>query len=118
MRFRGVQLNPKLLGARIREARERLGLSQDQLAELVSKDQAAISAYENGKRKLAAVDLPSFANVLQMPLLYFFEGDVSPDDLDRAALQELHKLPTLEARRSLVEVIRILGEALNLHYRK
>lgn len=116
MRFESGKLNAKLLGARIREARERLGLSQDELAELVSRDQAAISAYENGKRKVSAVDLPLFAQALEVSVLHFFEGEITPDDLDRAILHEFRQLPTVEAKRSAIDVLRTLSKVVNLHY--
>jgi len=117
MRIWSKQLNAKLLGTRIREARERLGISQDQLAELVSKDQAAISAYELGKRKIAAVDLPLFARVLKVSILDLYEGETSLDDLDRAILAEFHRLPTAESKRSIIDVVRNLCETISMHYR-
>lgn len=110
-------MNAKLLGARIREARERLGISQDQLAELVSKDQAAISAYELGKRKIAAVDLPLFAKVLKVSILDFYEGEISQDDLDRALLAEFRKLPTTESKRSVIDIVRTVCETIAIHFR-
>jgi len=116
MRIWSKQLNAKLLGTRIREARERLGISQDQLAELVSKDQAAISAYELGKRKIAAVDLPLFARVLKVSILDLYEGETSLDDLDRA-IGEFHRLPTAESKRSIIDVVRNLCETISMHYR-
>lgn len=39
------------IGNRIREARERLGISQRDLADAVGKDQGAIYEYGNGKQK-------------------------------------------------------------------
>lgn len=117
MLIENVNVNPKLLGARIRKARERLTMSQEELAVLVSRDQAAISAYENGRRKLSAVDLPVFARALHMPVLYFFEGEISADDLDRALLEEFRRLPTVEAKNAAVDVVRTLADAIDLHYR-
>lgn len=118
MRFWSSQLNPRLLGTRIREAREHLGISQGQLAELVSKDQAAISAYELGKRKLAAVDLPLFAKVLKVSVLDFYEGEISSDDLDRALLSEFSKLPTVESKKAIITVVRTVRETIDTHYRE
>ncbi len=102
-------MDSKLLGRRIREARERLGLSQEDLAAAVSRDQGAISEYESGKRRLSVVDLPHFARTLQVPLLYFFEGDVSESDIERMLLNEFRQLPTLEAKQALVDVVHILS---------
>lgn len=94
------------LGKRLREARENAGLSQLELAHLLGRDQRAISDYESGKRKLAAADLPHFAQVLHVPIFFFFEEQPSYDDLDYAILDELHKLPTYETRQAALQVIR------------
>ncbi len=105
-------MDPKWLGFRIREARERRGISQDELAAAVSKDQRAISEYENGRRKLAATDLPLFAAVLEVPLIFFFEPDAGVHDLDAALLNYFHLLPTPEAKYAAIEMLRILWQAI------
>jgi len=79
-------LDPKHLGLRIRQAREHLSLSQEDLAAAVGKDQGAVSEYENGRRKLAVTDLPRFATVLEVPLSYFFEEEAPVYELDEAML--------------------------------
>ena len=109
MRFRNNNLDLALLGLRIREARERRGMSQEDLAAAVSKDQRAISEYEAGKRKLAVTDLPRFATVLDAPLMYFFEEDVSLQDLDAALLNHFHQLPTPEIRQAAIDILRIFS---------
>ncbi len=103
-------MNPVLLGQRIRSARERLKMSQEELAMLVSKDQRAISEYENGKRKLAATDLPSFARVLKVPVLYFYGGQLEGEALDETLLMEFHRLPTQRARQAAIELVRTLSD--------
>lgn len=35
-----------------------------------------------------ATEVPVFASVLQVPLLYFFEDEINPDDIDHALLLE------------------------------
>ena len=55
------------LGFRIRQARERRGLSQEDLAAAVSKDQRAISEYEAGNRKLAVTGSQKPFAVLSTP---------------------------------------------------
>ncbi len=101
-------LNAKLLGIRIRQARERLSISQEDFAVLVSKDQRAISEFENGKRKLSAIDLLTFAKILEVPLLYFYEGEITTEDMDHVLLSEFHRLPTSETKQAAIEMIRIL----------
>jgi transcriptional regulator with XRE-family HTH domain len=105
-------LDQHWFGLRIRQARERKGLSQDEFAAAVAKDQRAISEYENGKRKLAATDLPLFATILEVPLLYFFEPEASADDLDAALLNYFHRLPTEDAQRAAVDILRIFSNTL------
>lgn len=106
-------MNQQWLGLRIRQARERRGLSQEDFAAAVAKDQRAISEYENGKRKLAATDLPLFATVLEVPVLYFFEPDTEGDDLSAALLNYFQRLPTDEARRAAVDILRIFSNAFS-----
>lgn len=101
-------LDPKQLGFRIRQAREQRGLSQEEFAAAVAKDQGAISDYENGKRKLAVTDLPTFATVLEVPPSYFFEEEPSVYTLDEALLNYFHQLPTPEARQAVIDIVRIL----------
>ena len=108
-------MEPIVLGARIREARESLRMSQEELANLVHRDQRAISEYENGKRKLSATDLPMFASALNVPILYFYEDEVSLDDFDRAMLSELQRLPTSESKLAAIELVRVLSQALQLY---
>jgi transcriptional regulator with XRE-family HTH domain len=105
-------LDTQVLGVRIRQARESKGLSQEELASLVSRDQRAISEYENGKRKLAAADIPTFAEVLDVPILYFFEAEMNLEDMDRAMLSEFRELPTSEAKKAAIEVVQILAKAI------
>jgi transcriptional regulator with XRE-family HTH domain len=102
-------LERKLLGQRIRAARENKNYSQEHLAELVSKDQRAISEIEAGTRRLAATDLPTFASALEVPLLYFFEGEMQKDDLDIAMLQVFDQISTIEVKKSAIEIVRILS---------
>ena len=109
-------LNQKQLGSRIRQARENLGLSQEELAEMVSRNQAAISAYENGNRKIAAVDLPLFARVLEVSLLYFYEGDEwNKYDMHRALFEEFDRLPSPQIKQVVIGIIRSIAEIVTMN---
>src|SRR5450432_3824445 len=94
----------------MRQARERLEMSQEDLAAAVSKDQKAISEYENGRRKLAVTDLPAIAAELQVPVSYFFEEEVSLKDLDAALLNYFHQLSSPDDRQALIDVMGILSK--------
>jgi len=107
-------VDPTVLGTRIREARERLGMSQEDFAVAVAKDQRAISEYERGKRKLPVTDLPTFAEVLGVPVLYFYEGELTHHDLDLVLLDEIRRLPTPEAKQAVIQIIRVLASTTGL----
>ena len=109
-------MDSKEFGQRIRLARERLGLSQEDLATLVSKDQTAVSEYENGKRKFYVSDLPLFAKALEVPIFYFFSSnELSQNDFDEALLTEFHKLPP-EAMSHALQMMQSLVAVYELAY--
>lgn len=105
-------MTPQELGERIRQAREALGLSQDDLATRVNRDQRSVSEYENGKRRIYAHDLPTFAQALQVPIGYFFQEVVSSDDVDVMLLEALHQFQE-EDRKTLLNMIRLLSPLIN-----
>lgn len=109
-------MNARVFGQHIRQARERLGMTQETLAERAGKDQRAISEYEHGKRRLSAIDLPVFAKALDVSLLYFFEGEITPNDLDAVILQEFNRLPTSQAKQSAIELMRVFSDSITAHF--
>ncbi|WP_437661310.1 helix-turn-helix domain-containing protein [Sorangium sp. So ce1182] len=58
----------KKLGQRLREAREYLGLSQEDVAKALNLTRSAISLIESGQRRLDALELKRFAEVYQRPV--------------------------------------------------
>jgi transcriptional regulator with XRE-family HTH domain len=65
----------KSLGAKLREAREYLSLSQDEVAKAVGLTRPAISLLESGQRKVDALELKRLAELYQRPVTDF-TGDV------------------------------------------
>ena len=61
--------------ARIRKARERIGLTQGQLAEKCGMARARICEVENGKGSLLVVTLKRIAAGLDVQMNYFFRVD-------------------------------------------
>ena len=104
-------MDAKLIGSRIRQAREDKGLSQEQLAAAVSRDQRTISEYENGKRKMPATDLPEFAKALGVSVLYFYEDEATHHDLDEVLLLEFQHVSSPEMKQAIIEVVRVLSRA-------
>jgi transcriptional regulator with XRE-family HTH domain len=62
------------VGARIRERRITLGLSQQQLAQLIGVTYQQAHKYERGLNRISAGRLYDIAQVLNVPISWFFEG--------------------------------------------
>jgi transcriptional regulator with XRE-family HTH domain len=62
------------VGARIRERRIMLGLSQQQMADLIGVTYQQAHKYERGINRISAGRLHEIAQVLGVPVSYFFEG--------------------------------------------
>lgn len=59
------------LAARLREAREYLRLSQDEVARALDVPRSAISLMEAGQRKVDAIELKRLAEIYQRPIAFF-----------------------------------------------
>jgi transcriptional regulator with XRE-family HTH domain len=66
------------LGARLREAREYLGLSQDEVAKYLGIPRTALSHIESGQRGVDALELKKMAQLYKKPVVYF-TGESQPD---------------------------------------
>src|SRR5262249_38137644 len=62
------------VGARIRERRIMLGLTQQQLADLIGVTYQQAHKYERGINRVSAGRLFEVAQVLSVPVSHFFEG--------------------------------------------
>lgn len=61
----------KTLGERLREAREYLGFSQDQVATFLGVPRSALSLMESGQRKVDALELKKLAGLYKRSVGYF-----------------------------------------------
>lgn len=59
------------LGEKLREAREYLNVSQDEVAKKIGISRAAISLIESGQRRVEALELKEFALIYQRPISFF-----------------------------------------------
>ena len=62
------------VGARIRERRIMLGLTQQQLAEMIGVTYQQAHKYERGINRISAGRLYEMSQVLSVPVSYFFDG--------------------------------------------
>ncbi len=61
----------KTLGERLREARDYLGFSQDQVATFLGVSRSALSLMESGQRKVDALELKKLAGLFKRSVGYF-----------------------------------------------
>lgn len=71
---------PIELGRRLREAREYLGLSQEQVADHLGIPRPSVSTIEAGKRRITFLELKRLAELYRRPLDYFSGEEVPADD--------------------------------------
>ena len=64
----------KHVGNRIRERRIMLGLSQQQMADMIGVTYQQAHKYERGINRISAGRLYEITQVLYVPISYFFEG--------------------------------------------
>lgn len=61
----------QLLGSRLKEAREYLELSQDEVARILNVPRTAVSLMETGQRKVDVMELKKLAEIYQRPVDFF-----------------------------------------------
>jgi transcriptional regulator with XRE-family HTH domain len=66
------------MGARLRQAREYLGLSQEAVAEALGVPRASVSAMESGRRKVSSLELRNLARLYKRPLDWFYASEDEP----------------------------------------
>ncbi|MGV1758704.1 helix-turn-helix domain-containing protein [Rhizobium sp. A22-96] len=65
------------VGSRVRTRRLMLGMSQERLAEQIGVTFQQVQKYEKGTNRIGASRLQAIANVLAVPVAFFFQQDNS-----------------------------------------
>ena len=88
------------IGGRIRERRIMLGLTQQQLAEMIGVTYQQAHKYERGINRVSAGRLFEIARALSTPITYFYEGigEEGPRQIT------LHQRMQLEIARNFAEI--------------
>ena len=102
------------VGARLRQRRTLLGLSQEKLGEAVGLTFQQIQKYERGANRIGASRLYQLSNVLDVSVSYFFDempGEVQKTRGDYAGLAQADDIETSQtndpmARRETLELVR------------
>ena len=88
------------VGGRIRERRIMLGLTQQQLAEMIGVTYQQAHKYERGINRVSAGRLFEIARVLSAPITYFYEG-IGEEGSRQITL---HQRMQLEIARNFAEI--------------
>jgi transcriptional regulator with XRE-family HTH domain len=72
------------IGARLREAREYVGLSQDKVADFLGIPRASVSALESGKRRVSGLELRRLAPLYRRSVKWLLGEEESPAELQGA----------------------------------
>lgn len=79
-RSEGSVVDKRLLAERLREAREYVGLSQEEVAKHLGVPRTAVTNMEMGQRKVDALELKKLAGLYKRPVGYFTgESEVGRD---------------------------------------
>jgi transcriptional regulator with XRE-family HTH domain len=95
------------VGGRIRARRIMLGVTQQQLAEMIGVTYQQAHKYERGINRVSAGRLFEIARALSAPITYFFEG-----------IGEEGPRPILPHQRTLLEITRNIAEIRNEKHRE
>jgi transcriptional regulator with XRE-family HTH domain len=71
----------RTLGEKLREAREYVGFSQDDVAVVLKLPRTAVTNIENGQRKVEAIELKRMAELYRRSVGYFTGGEEAAETL-------------------------------------
>ncbi len=116
MRPRNTTSVDNLVAARLRERRVMLGLSQQQLAEIIGVTYQQAQKYEKGINRISAAQLYEIACALNTPITHFYAGfgeEPCPDTPHQRRLLEIARnfaeIQNEKHRVALCELVRALA---------
>ena len=115
------------VGARIRMRRLLLDMNQETLAKALGLTFQQVQKYEGGANRVSASRLSQMAEILGVPIAYFF-GDLRPDDAELSAEEKTwrehlqrpetielirlyYAIPDAQIRRQFLEMTKTVAEA-------
>ena len=78
-----IEIQRKMLGVLMRNARQRVGLTVPETASLLGLDADTLTAYELGKAEAGLPTLEALAEICRVPVSYFWADDALPDPTPR-----------------------------------
>jgi transcriptional regulator with XRE-family HTH domain len=99
------EIDRQELGVRLKEAREYLELSQDEVASALNVPRSAVSLIEAGQRKVDALELQKLAEIYQRPIGYF-TGEGTETEALPETIQHLARAAAKLTERDREELMR------------
>lgn len=99
------------MGNRIKAAREKANLTQEDVAKRLGIGRAAYSNIENGHSLVTVEHLIRLVAILQQPITYFFglgTGDLSEDEV--TLLEYYRTIPPGTPKEAALDVVRSLAQ--------
>lgn len=105
------------LAQRLRAAREYLGLSQEFVSQHTGISRTSISAIENGKRRVEALELNALAALYKRPMTYFLSGALEEPRTVHAIAREAMDLTERDRKEVLhfAQFLKAFGAAPPRH---
>ena len=104
-------LDPTELGRRLREAREYLGLSQEQVADYLGIPRPSVSTIEAGKRGISFQEIKRLAELYRRPLSFFSDEEPIETDETADALFRTAQEPSSADREQVLRFAQFLKSA-------
>lgn len=108
-----VKPNAFGIGGRLRMAREMAGLSQSQVANMLSLHRPSVSEMEAGRRKVSSEELKKLSEIYDVSISWLTETEDNPEDERiKLAARELSKMKTEDFERvlDLLKALRTDGD--------
>ena len=110
----GTHVNCKEIGARVRVYRQKAGLTQEKLAEMIDVSFQQIQKYESGMTKLNTDRIQKLADALGISIFAFFEpGTNAPyalTDDEIRLIESFRALSDTSARQGLLSLIELAAK--------
>jgi transcriptional regulator with XRE-family HTH domain len=107
----------KEIGEAIKRRRRELGISQERLAEMLNVSYQQVQRYESGANKLNVENIQVIADLLSVPLMFFFSANLSSTIAEpvqdytaqdeKTLLKYFRRIPERRERSVVISVARL-----------
>jgi transcriptional regulator with XRE-family HTH domain len=106
------------VGSRLRQRRMLLGISQEQLAEMLGLTFQQVQKYERGTNRVSASRLFQLARALDTPITWFFDEMASDRGVEHEKSEQSSEDSDPMSRRETLELVRVYSRIDDRKVRK